>query len=125
MPACVSAQGGSHDEASAFFALANTTETPAMAPKQPRPTPPQSISNDQDCATIFAEVETFDDLAPRMQELLLTNPPGTRIYLRLRDRRIINYDHLLRCRTGLTFRHAFFGWRLNIYSTSGDARAIG
>jgi hypothetical protein len=39
---------------------------------------------------IFEEVEKFEDLAPRMQELLLTKPEGTRIYLRVRDRRIVS-----------------------------------
>lgn len=61
-----------------------------MAPKQPRPKPPQTISKDQGYATIFEEVAAFEDLAPRMQELLETNPPGTRIYLRVRDARTIN-----------------------------------
>ncbi len=39
---------------------------------------------------IFEEVEKLEDLGPRMVELLLTEPEGTRIYLRVRDRRTIN-----------------------------------
>jgi hypothetical protein len=60
-----------------------------MTTKKP-PAAAQTTANNQNVAVIFEEVETFEDLAPRMQELLLTMPPGTRIYLRLRDRRIIN-----------------------------------
>ena len=41
-------------------------------------------------ATIIEEVESIEDLALRMQELLLTEPEGTRIYLRVRDDRTIN-----------------------------------
>ena len=44
----------------------------------------------QKCPVIFEEVEKFEDLGPRMHELLLTSPRGTRIYLRVRDRRTIN-----------------------------------
>jgi hypothetical protein len=39
---------------------------------------------------IFEEVEKLEDLGPRMVELLLAEPEGTRIYLRARDRRTIN-----------------------------------
>jgi hypothetical protein len=60
-----------------------------MTTKKP-PAAIQTIVNNQNGATIFEEVATFDDLAPRMQELLVTNPPGTRIYLRVRDPRTIN-----------------------------------
>ena len=45
---------------------------------------------DQKYTIIFEEVERFEDLAPRMHELLLIEPEGTRIFLRVRDRRIIN-----------------------------------
>jgi hypothetical protein len=44
----------------------------------------------QKYTTLFEEVERLEDVAPRMIELLLTEPEGTRIYLRVRDRRIIN-----------------------------------
>jgi hypothetical protein len=44
----------------------------------------------QKYTTIVEEVEKFEDLAPRLHELLLTEPEGTRIYLRVRDRRTIN-----------------------------------
>jgi hypothetical protein len=60
-----------------------------MAAKKP-PAATQTIVNNQNVATIFEEADTFEDLTPRMQELLLTTTPGTRIYLRVRDRRIIN-----------------------------------
>ena len=40
--------------------------------------------------TIFEEVEKLEDLGPRMLELLLTEPDGTRVFLRVRDRRTIN-----------------------------------
>jgi hypothetical protein len=39
---------------------------------------------------IFEEVEKLEDLGPRMVALLLAEPEGTRIYLRVRDRRTIN-----------------------------------
>jgi hypothetical protein len=39
----------------------------------------------QKCKTIVEEVENFEDLGPRMQELVLTSPEGTRIYLRVRN----------------------------------------
>ena len=39
----------------------------------------------QKYATIVEEVETFEDLGPRIYELLLSSPKGTRIYLRVRD----------------------------------------
>ncbi len=42
------------------------------------------------CTAIFEEVDKFEDLAPRLHELLLTEPDGTRIYLRVRDRKTIN-----------------------------------
>jgi hypothetical protein len=44
----------------------------------------------QKYTTIVEEVEKFEDLAPRLHELLLTESEGTRIYLRVRDRRTIN-----------------------------------
>ena len=61
-----------------------------MATKKPRATNATDDQKDQEYATIFEEVEKFEDLAPRMHELLLTEPKGTRIYLRVRDRRTIN-----------------------------------
>jgi len=39
---------------------------------------------------IFEEVDEVEDVAPRMLELLLTEPEGTRIYIRVRNRRIIH-----------------------------------
>jgi hypothetical protein len=58
-----------------------------MATKKPRAAKRQK---NQKFATVFEEVEKFEDLAPRMEELLLTEPEGTRIYLRVRDRTAIN-----------------------------------
>ena len=42
------------------------------------------------CTAIFEEVENFEELGTRMQELLLTEPAGTRIYLRVRKDTTIN-----------------------------------
>ena len=39
---------------------------------------------------IFEEVKNFEELGTRMQELLLTSPAGTRIYLRVRKDTTIN-----------------------------------
>ena len=61
-----------------------------MAAKNPPVAKKRAIVKKQKCAAIFEEVEKFEDLAPRMHELLLTEPKGTRIYLRIRDRRTIN-----------------------------------
>ena len=52
----------------------------------------QNIVKKQKYTTIIGEVEKFEELAPRMLELLLTSPKGTRIYLRVRDRKTINQD---------------------------------
>ena len=35
---------------------------------------------------IFAEVDTFEELAPRLHELSQSAPPGTRIYVRIRPK---------------------------------------
>ena len=61
-----------------------------MAIKNPRAAKQRTTVKKQKYTAIFEEVEKFEDLAPRMHELLLTEPKGTRIYLRVRDRRIIN-----------------------------------
>ena len=61
-----------------------------MAIKKPRTAKQRTTVEKQKYNVIFEEVEKFEDLAPRMHELLLTEPKGTRIYLRVRDRRIIN-----------------------------------
>ena len=44
----------------------------------------------QKVSTIIEEVESIEDLALRMQELVLTEPEGTRIYLRVRNSRTIH-----------------------------------
>ena len=41
-------------------------------------------------AAIFEVVGSFEELGTRMQELLLTSPAGTRIYLRVRKDTTIN-----------------------------------
>jgi hypothetical protein len=66
------------------------TETSPMAAKNPRTVEKRAQIKNQKYPTIFEEVEKFEDLGPRMHELLLTSPKGTRIYLRVRDRRTIN-----------------------------------
>jgi hypothetical protein len=40
--------------------------------------PPQSA--------IFDEVDTFEELAPRLHELSVTAPAGTRVYVRIRPK---------------------------------------
>jgi hypothetical protein len=44
----------------------------------------------RDCKTIVEEVERFKDLAPRMHELILNSPKGTRIYLSVRNQGTIH-----------------------------------
>ena len=61
-----------------------------MPTKKPRTEKQRNIIKKQKCTTIFEEVEKFEDLRPRMHELLLTSPEGTRIYLRVRDERTLN-----------------------------------
>jgi hypothetical protein len=50
----------------------------------------QEIVRKQAATIIIEEVETFEDLGPRMQELLLNSPEGTRIYLRVRQKQTMN-----------------------------------
>ena len=61
-----------------------------MATKKPQAEKQRTMVKKQQYATIVEEVEKFEDLGPRMHELLLTEPEGTRIFLRVRDRRTIN-----------------------------------
>jgi hypothetical protein len=56
-----------------------------MPTKKYRSEKQRNIIKKQKCTTIIEEVERFEDLGPRMHELLLTSPEGTRIYLRVRD----------------------------------------
>jgi hypothetical protein len=65
-------------------------ETFPMPSRKPRTKKRRDIAKKEECETIIEEVETFEDLAPRLHELLLTSPKGTRIYLRVRDRRMLN-----------------------------------
>jgi hypothetical protein len=66
------------------------TETFPMTSKKLQTEKRRSAIKKQKCTTIVEEVEKFEDLAPRMQELLLTSPEGTRIYLRVRKDTTIN-----------------------------------
>jgi len=50
----------------------------------------REVIKKQKHTAIFEVVETFEELGRRMRELLLTSPKGTRIYLRVRDRRTLN-----------------------------------
>ena len=61
-----------------------------MDTKKPRAARRRTMVKKQKGTAIFEEVEKLEDLGPRMLELLLTEPDGTRIYLRVRDRRTIN-----------------------------------
>jgi hypothetical protein len=54
-----------------------------MATKKPQATKQRDIVKKQKYPTIIEEVEKFEDLGPRMHELLLTLPRRTRIYLRV------------------------------------------
>ncbi len=47
-----------------------------MATKSPRAAKKRATVKKQECTAIFEEVEKFEDLAPRMHELLLTSPRG-------------------------------------------------
>ena len=58
-----------------------------MATKKPPAAKTRAVAEKQKCDIIFEAVEKFEDLGPRMHELLLAYPKGTRIYLRVRDRR--------------------------------------
>jgi hypothetical protein len=54
-----------------------------MATKNPRTAKKQAIVKKQQYTAIFEEVEKFEELGPRMHELFLASPKGTRIYLRV------------------------------------------
>ena len=56
-----------------------------MPTKNPLAGKQRNTIRKQDCKTIVEEVERFEDLAPRMRELILNSPKGTRIYLRVRN----------------------------------------
>ena len=66
-----------------------------MPTKKPRPEKQRkiiepTIIKKRKHTAIFEEVENFEDLGRRMQELLLTEPQVTRIYLRVRARSALN-----------------------------------
>jgi hypothetical protein len=71
------------------------TETFPMLTKKPRAEKQRKlikrkIIKKKKHTAIFEEVQNFEDLGTRMQELLLTSPKGTRIYLRVRKDTTIN-----------------------------------
>ena len=61
-----------------------------MATKKPRVAEKRTAKKKQTWITIVDEVESFEDLAPRLYELLLTSPGNARIYVRVRDPRTLN-----------------------------------
>jgi hypothetical protein len=61
-----------------------------MPNKKPLKAKQRNTKKKKKCTTIIEEVEKFEDLGPRMHELLLTSPEGTRIYLRVRDQRTVH-----------------------------------
>jgi hypothetical protein len=88
MPACFSEQGGSHRRGEASAPQANGDFSDDYQETTNRET--TECYQKQKCFTIVEEVEKFEDLGTRMQELLLTSPKGTRIYLRVRKDTTIN-----------------------------------
>jgi len=61
-----------------------------MPAKKSRTEKQRKIIRKQAATTIIEEVERFEDLGPRMHQLLLTSLKGTRIYLRVRDQRTLH-----------------------------------
>ena len=61
-----------------------------MLTKKPRTEKQRKIIKKKKHIAIFEEVQNVEDLGTRMQELLLTSPKGTRIYLRVRKDTTIN-----------------------------------
>jgi hypothetical protein len=66
-----------------------------MLTKKPRAEKPRKIIKrkiikKKKHTAIFEVVDSFEELGTRMQELLLTEPKGTRIYLRVRKDTTIN-----------------------------------
>jgi hypothetical protein len=43
----------------------------------------KSLKSKETVAVIIEEVDTFEELGPRMHELILASPAGTRIYVTL------------------------------------------
>jgi len=50
----------------------------------------RSTIKEQNYETIIEDVQDFEELGRRMQELVATSPKGTRIYLRVRNPVIIH-----------------------------------
>jgi hypothetical protein len=61
-----------------------------MAAGKPRTRKGGAPKKQQKRITVVGEVETLEDLAPRMQELTLDLPEGSRIYLRVRNQRTVH-----------------------------------
>jgi hypothetical protein len=61
-----------------------------MAAKEPRTAKRQTAVKKQKSTAIFNAVDEIEDVAPRMLELLLTEPEGTRNCIRVRNARTIN-----------------------------------
>jgi hypothetical protein len=61
-----------------------------MATKKLRAVKARGSIKKRKCKTVFDEVETLEDVAPRMIELLPSESEGNRIYISIRDRRTIN-----------------------------------
>jgi hypothetical protein len=61
-----------------------------MTANKPRTGKRRSAVRKQKCVTLVEEVEALEHLAPRMQELLLDLPEGSRIYLRVRGQETVH-----------------------------------
>jgi hypothetical protein len=83
----LSEQGGSHRRGVAE--QHKETEIP-MSAKKSRSARQDRSSRQPKVKTIIEEVDNLKDLAPRMLELIETEPEGTRIYLRVRKNLTIN-----------------------------------
>jgi hypothetical protein len=93
MPACSSEQGGSHRRGGASAPQTNGDIPNAYKETSDREAAEDNQAEDyqkEKNTAIFEEVDSFEELGLRMQELLLTSPKGTRIYLRVRNGRTIN-----------------------------------
>ena len=71
------------------FGAANKRRS-QMATKKPRVAEKRAAKKKQTWITIVDEVDTFEELAPRLHELLLTSPDNARVYVRVRDPRTLN-----------------------------------
>jgi hypothetical protein len=79
MPACFFEQGGSQGRGGALATQSNG-DTPMTRKKQGV----ELNGSEPAQSAIFDEVDTFEELAPRLHELSLKVPAGTRVYVRIR-----------------------------------------